>query len=490
MTPLIATLTLPLLGALACVAFPARGGARAAEGVSLACLAAALWLAVLVWQGGTVELALGGWQAPLGIVLAADGLGAAFLVMSALVMVGVMRAARAEQSAEAAGARQAFGFWPLALLLWGALNAVFLSRDLFNLYVGLELLTLAAVALVALGGSAGAIVAALRYLVFALAGSLLYLAGVVLIYAGHGALDISLIAAHEAAPGDALALSLMTAGLMLKTALFPFHVWLPPAHAAAPAPASAILSALVPKASFVILIRLWFEALPDLAGPVALMLLGGLGAAAVIWGGVMALGQPRLKLIVAYSTVAQLGYMMLVFPLAGGAGAAQPWSAGAWTGAMFQALSHGLSKAAMFLVAGLFIAAAGSDRLEDLRGIVRDMPMACMAFALAAVTLLGLPPSGGFTAKYLLMTSAFAAGQWPWALVLAGGGLLAAAYLYAPLAQIFARASTQGTLRPVSRARQSVPLILAGFAILLGIASALPFEFLQIGRPETAEEGL
>jgi multicomponent Na+:H+ antiporter subunit D len=486
---LVAVLALPLLGALASVALPGRGGRVAALAATALTVAATGWLLVAVARDGVQGVILGGWEPPLGIGLAADGMGAAFVAMSAAVMAGVALAARHMMAPAVAGRRAAFGFWPLMLLLWAALNAVFVSRDLFNLYVGLELLSLVAVALVAIGGKAEALAAAMRYMIFALAGSLLYLAGVVLTYAAHGTLDIGLLAARNPAPPDGLALALMTAGLLVKTAIFPFHVWLPPAHGGAPAPASALLSGLVPKASFLIILRLWFEAMPDRAGPAALMLLASLGAAAVIWGSLQALAQARLKMIVAYSTVAQLGYLFLVFPIAGGDGAAQPWAAGAWTGAMFQVLSHGLAKAAMFLAAGLYLAAVGSDRLGDLRGLARAMPMTAFAFALAAVTLMGLPPSGGFTAKYLMMTAAFAAGQWPWALVMALGGLLAAAYLYRPMAVLFARESLVEP-RPVARARQAVPLVLAGASILLGLFSAAPFEFLQIGRPDAAEEGL
>ncbi|MCC5993228.1 MAG: hypothetical protein JJT99_11980 [Rhodobacteraceae bacterium] len=489
MTALVVVVTLPLLAALAVLVLPERARVKLALGSVALGVLAALMLARAVWQDGAVLLTLGGWAPPLGIALRADGLAAALTLMSALVMAAVALAARFEMRTRRVGARAAFGFWPLMLLLWGALNAVYVSRDLFNLYVGIELLSLAAVALVALSGTAQALAAALRYMIFALAGSLLYLAGVVLSYAAHGTLDIGLLGERIPAHSDALALGLMTAGLLAKTALFPFHVWLPTAHAAAPAPASALLSALVPKASFLILIRLWFEAMPDLASPPAILMLAMLGAVAVIWGGILALVQKRLKLIVAYSTVAQLGYLFMVFPLAGGAGSAQPWSAGAWTGAMFHALSHGLAKAAMFLAAGICIAAVGSDRLGDLRGLARQLPMTSFAFALAAITLMGLPPSGGFTAKYLLMTSSFAAGQWPWALLLAGGGLLAAAYLYRPMAALFAR-EARVTARPIPRVWQAVPLALAALSILLGVLSATPFDLLQIARPEPAAEGL
>lgn len=489
MTPLILILTLPLFGALATIALPQGARAPAAFVTTITTLMAAIMLSVEVWQTGPVTLALGGWQPPVGIQLRADGLGVALIMMTALVMAAVAIATRFEHAASDPGPRVAFGFWPLMLLLWGALNAVFVSRDLFNLYVGLELISLSAVALVALSGKAKAIAAGLRYLFFALAGSLLYLAGVVLTYAAHGTLDIGMLASRSPAAGDALALGLMTAGLLAKTALFPFHVWLPPAHAAAPAPASALLSALVPKASLLIVLRLWFEAMPDLAAPAILLAMASLGAMAVIWGGIMALAQARLKLIVAYSTVAQLGYIFLVFPISGGGGASQPWAAGAWTGAIFQILSHGLAKAAMFLTAGICIAAVGSDRLGDLRGLARALPMTGFAFALSAVTLMGLPPSGGFTAKYLMMTSAFASGQWGWALVLVGGGLLAAVYLYRPMGALFARDIAVAP-RAIPRLWQAVPLVLAALSILLGILSAVPFDLLQIGRPDQAADGL
>jgi len=471
---------LPLIGALVAVVV-GRHGAAVTVAVTAGVAAALVWLVAGVATEGTARLALGGWEPPLGIMLRADGLAAAFLMMTAVVMAAVVGLARRHFAHGAGEDRGPWAFWPLALLLWASLNAVFVSRDLFNLYVGLELLTLAAVALVAIEGKAETIAAALRYMVFALMGSLLYLLGAVLLYAAHGTLDIALLAGRgDAANADGVALALMTAGLMAKMALFPFHAWLPPAHSGAPAPASAMLSALVPKAAFYILLRLWFEAAPDLAAPGALGLMGALGAVAVLYGSVLAFRQERLKLIIAYSTVAQLGYLMLVFPLAGGPMAAEPWAEPARAGAIFQAVSHGLAKGAMFLCAGLWIMAVGHDRLEGLRGLARATPMTAFAFALAAITLMGLPPSGGFTAKYLMMTAAFSSGQVIWAAVMVLGGLMAAAYLYRPMALVFARDIPAG-LTPVPRSLQAIPLVLAATAIALGIGSALPYALLQVG---------
>lgn len=488
MTALVGLIaTLPLAAAMLAVVFGRHGPAIAV--IALAGMTAAIaTLALTVARDGVATLEAGGWPAPLGIALQADGIACAFLSMTALVMAGVVAQARVHFGSPVSELRAAWAFWPLSLLLWSALNVTFLSRDLFNLYVGLELMSLAAVALVAIEGKAATLAAALRYMLVALLGSLLYLLGVVLLYSAHGALDIPHIAERVPAPADLLAVALMTAGLAAKMALFPFHGWLPPAHSGAPAPASALLSALVPKAAFVILMRLWFEAVPDLASAAILTLMGALGAAAILHGSVMALQQERLKLVIAYSTVAQIGYLLLVFPLAGGESAAQPWAAGAWTGVMFHALSHGLAKAAMFLCAGLWMTSLGHDRIEGLGGLARATPMAAFAFGLAAITLMGLPPSGGFTAKYLLLTSALASGQWVWAVVLLLGGLLTAAYLYRPLAATFEQADEAPP--PVPRAQQAVPLALAGAAILLGIASSAPFEFLQVGNPQAAAEGL
>ncbi|HMB09057.1 complex I subunit 5 family protein [Saliniramus sp.] len=484
-------LTAPLFGALAAMVTGRRGA-----GIALATMTATgigiVTLLVIIAGDGDFTLAIGGWEPPLGIQLRADGLAAGFITTTALVMGAILAVAGKPFGAGATERRGAYTFWPLALLLWGALNAIFLSGDLFNLYVGLELLTLVAVALVGIEGKRETLAAALRYMMFALMGSLLYLLGAALLYAAHGTLDIALLAARVGnAPGDIVAAAAITAGLAAKTALFPFHSWLPPAHSGAPAPASAMLSGLVPKASFYILLRFWFEAAPDIAGTGVLTLLGGLGALAMIYGSLLALHQNRLKLIIAYSTVAQLGYLFFVFPLAGGTSAAQPWAAGAWSGAVFHALSHAMAKASMFLCAGLIIEAIGHDRLPGMKGIVRAMPMTVFAFALAAITLMGLPPSGGFTAKYLMMTASFAAGQPFWALMLIVAGLLAAAYLYRPLALAFALPDADAPVPgAVSRARQAAPLVLALAAILLGILSAGPFAFIRIGRPGAAVEGL
>ena len=306
---------------------------------------------------------LGGWPPPLGVALRADGLSAVMLAATAVVICAVAAFAAADFSPAATETRAPFAFWILLLAIWGALNTIFLGGDLFTLYVALELLTFAAVPLVSLDGRAETLRAAMRYLLFALLGSVLYLMGTALLYGLHGTLDIVLLSHRVGAePAALVAVALMTTGLLAKTALFPLHLWLPPAHAGAPAAASAILSGLVVKGSFFIIVRLWFNVMPGLPGFAATQLLAALGGAAIVFGSVVALRQERLKLLIAYSTLAQIGYLFLMFPLAFGA-SGRLESGGALAGGLLQAVSHATAKAAMFMAAGSIYATLGQDRI-------------------------------------------------------------------------------------------------------------------------------
>ena len=472
-------------------------GGRHAERIVLvlmpAGLAIAVAVAVAVWRAReALQYLVGGWRPPLGIALRADGFSATMMVTTALLICAIGLFARAQFSTPRGmpEGRAPTVFWTLLPALWGAMNAVFLGGDLFNLYVALELLTFAAVPLVALDGRAEMLAAALRYLMFALLGSVLYLLGAALLYGAYGTLDIALLSTlvrEQPLVSVAVALSLMTAGLLAKAALFPLHLWLPPAHAGAPAPASALLSGLVVKAPFFLIVRLWFEVSPGLPGTTAAQLLAALGAAAIFFGSVLALRQERLKLLIAYSTVAQIGYLFLMFPLASAPVSAHSWSGVAWTGGVLQAVSHAFAKAAMFLAAGLIAEALGHDRIAEFAGIGRALPITVFGFGLGGLSLMGLPPSGGFVAKALLLTAAVGEGQWWWALVVLTGGLLAAGYVFRVLARALADADAPVMPRaPISRRRQAVVVALALFAMALGFVPLRASELLLIGLPNAA----
>lgn len=472
--PIDLALLAPLLAALAAFAAP-----RAAVGLGLAAgavtLAAVAALAAQVAAEGPVTRPLGGWGAPLGVDLHADGLSALMLAITAAVALSVAISA-ARTGTAGGGAR----FAPLWLLLLAGLNALFLSADVFNLYVALEITALAAVGLAVAGGGRTSVEAGLRYLMASLLGSLLFLFGVGLLYAAHGRLDLAGLT--EAVGPSALATAALAAlliGLGLKSALFPLHFWLPAAHANASAPASALLSALVLKGSLYVAARLFAEVFEPAAavGP----LIGAMGAAAVLVGSVRALRAERLKLLVAWSSVAQIGLIAVAFALAGTAGAALGWQA-----AVLLILGHALAKAAMFLAAGRIARAAGHDRLADLDRAALRPGAAAMAFGIAGASLIGLPPSGGFAGKWLLIEGALRGGGWVWAAVALAGTGLTAAYVARALA-VFLRADrpalpAEGPAPAPARA-DPMPLLLALAAAGTGFLTLPILDLLGAGAP-------
>lgn len=462
-------LTLAVLIFAAPVAFLAN--ARGARIVALVAavmeVALAAWLALAVSADGAMTYRIGGWGAPLGIDFSIDGLSATMIALTAVVGLAVTVYAAAYFGAD----EKYRHYWPLWLFLWGSLVALFSTNDAFNLYVCLELVSVSAVALVAVAGTRDSLVAAMRYMLAAVAGSLFYLLGVAMIYGARGALDLDVLAAGSAG-GAALqvGLALAMVGLLIKTALVPMHFWLPPAHSNAVSPVSAVLSALVVKGSFFIALRLMGALSGGELVPGLPLLLGLLGAAAILWGSVQAFAQVRLKMLVAYSTVAQIGYLFILFPLVDAA--SEPGQAAtAISAGVFHAVSHALAKGAMFLVAGAVLARFGHDRIADLAGLARRSPAQAFAFALAGVSMLGLPPSGGFVSKWLYVTAAFQTGAWWWSIPVLLGGLLAAAYVFRVVAVFMSAPAPNGEEDPqgLHPALSWTPLALAGASLLVGV---------------------
>lgn len=477
---MVLPVVVPLAGALLGFLVWPRAAAVVGVAASGLVLASVGWLCVRVRSGGPAVYELAGWDAPLGIELRADGLAAVMLLMTAVVGTASSAYAMgyfAHRREKDPGPLSVEGsFWPLWMFLWASLNALFLSADAFNLYVALELLGLSSAALVGLGRTRAAFRAAMRYLLVSLLGSLAYLVGVALLYGGFGTLSLQGLGERiSAGPTAWTAIALITLGMALKTALLPLHAWLPPAYASAPAPVSTLLSGLGVKASFYLLLRLWFEVFPGVLVPAAGQLLGGLGAAAIVWGSVMALRQRSIKMLLAYSSVGQIGYLFLVFSLAGSAGSA------AWSGGVYLVFSHALAKAAMFMAAGLIVGTLGHDEIDRTDGLAQHLPLTVGTFALAGVTLMGLPPSGGFTAKWLLLGAAMGDGRWLLAAAILAGGLLAAAYLF----RFLGRALLNGPAGKVSvrppRGPELVAFSLAATSLLLGLLSAPLLALLGVG---------
>lgn len=532
----------PLLIAAVAVLLPAPAR-RGAGLIAAAAVAALTWPVVTtVAAGEPVELAVGGYEAPLGITLRADGVSALFLllttVVGALVTVyaALVPASTGQRLVSEASSRSGAApevqwrsghpaFWPLWLGCWSGLNAVFVSGDLFNTYVGLEVVGLTAVGLVALGGRP-AWRAALRYLFVAVAGAMLFLVGVALLVAATGTLDVLQVAQIiQADPGThsaaALALVLMTVGLAMKVALVPMHGWLIPAHSNAPGAVSPLLSALVIKASLFVLLRLWvwlaapavlIEPEPGAAESSVLETvtvalswgLAALGVAAILVGSLLALRQNRLKPLIAYSTVAQAGYWFLFFPVLVDRGsdlleeqavttlADDAVIASAATGTVALVLGHGLAKTAMFLVAGHFKHVYGTDELARLRGVGTRHPRLMMALGLAGVGVAGVPFSLAFSGKWELATAAVASGDMWIVAVMVLATLLSAGYVLRAVAPLLRTdAPSEDEEEPVpaqpqtrrERAAQLVPFTLGGLTVLTGFTGFWVADMMEVGAP-------
>lgn len=490
------SVALPLAGGCACVLLHRRAARVAAAAVAFATLCAAVAVAFQVWERGPFRYALGGWGAPVGIDLYADGLAAVLLLMTGVsgMTIGIYghaylapRVGQREEPEAIVGRRRSDAFWPLALFLWGSLNALFLSADLFNIYVCLELLTLSAVALVVIEDDRVALFAAMRYLMAAFFGSMMFLLGLALVYAAYAVLDLAILSERiTAGAPSAAGVALITVGLALKTALFPLHFWLPRAHASAAPPVSALLSALVVTASYYLILRLWLAVFPPVFGAAGAQVLGLLGAAAIVWGSLQAIRQQRLKLMVAYSTVAQVGYLFLLVPLVAPLGGGpSTWAHAGYTGGVYHAVSHAFAKAAMFMAVGCIGRALGSDRIVGISGIAAHLPVSIYTFGLAGMSLIGLPPSGGFVAKWQMLSAAFGSGQWWWGVVILAGGLLTAGYVFLVLGQVMSDADEDRTphFAPVPRAMEWSAFGLAFLAFLLGLRAVEPMLLLDIGSP-------
>jgi multicomponent Na+:H+ antiporter subunit D len=471
----LAFVLVPFFGALLCTLTRGRMMVLLGQAAGMITFGLGLWLAVSPQAMSGWSSTVGGWPLPLGIGQRADGLSLIFLLLSALTGGLISLYAGAYFSAREETRRAANHFWPLWLLLWGGLHALFLAADVFNAYILLEVVGLSSVALTTLSGRTQALTAALRYLIAAMVGSLVFLMGVVFLYGEYGILDIPTLGEHlRPTLPTVAAFSLMLFGLLLKTALLPFHFWLPSAHGNATAPVSAILSALVVKGSFYLILRVWFELFAVAVNPVAAQILGTLGALAIIWGSYQALRQKRLKLLVAHSTVGQIGYLFLLFPLTMPATTISghpPWILQAWTGSICQAFSHTTAKAAMFLAVGNIIYGLGSDRMDNLREIAGRMPLTTFTLALSGVSLMGLPPSGGFVAKWMTLNAVMASGQWWWVPVIVLGGLLTAGYVFLMLSYAFTPAVEPTELRSVPRTMEFAALLLAMLSILVGFGA-------------------
>jgi multicomponent Na+:H+ antiporter subunit D len=421
-------LSVVLLSGAAVAVVAGEWSTRVARAVAVLAAGVALVLSVVglvrVLDDGPIRHQLGGWAPPVGIEYVLDPLSASMSVVVGLIGLVVVVYPPGPGFGSVPARR--VPLYPLVLLLLGGLMGVVVSGDLFHLFVFLEIYAIASYALVALGGPR-ATFASLRYLIFGTIGSGLYLLGVGFLYFTTGSLNMADVAAQLDVVGAdrtvLAALALIVTGLAVKMALFPLHVWLPEAHSYAPPSVAALLAAVQVKVAAYALVRILFGVfgveLVTVDVPVADLLVW-FGAAGILFGSVAALRQDDFKRLLAYSTVAQLGYLGIGVGLA---------TRAALVAALFQVLAHALMKCCLFLVAGGVAERTGIREIPRLAGLSRRMPVMAVALTVAGLSMVGIPPTAGFFAKWYLLTAALDAGQVVVAVVIAASTLLTLRYV-------------------------------------------------------------
>jgi multicomponent Na+:H+ antiporter subunit D len=398
-----------------------------AVAASVFAFGASLALALEVARAGAISYAMGSWPPPWGIEYRVDALSAFVLVL--VSAVGALVAPYARRSVAAELPReQHYLYYAVHCLCLAGLLGMTITGDAFNLFVFMEIASLAMYVLIALGRDRRALLAAYQYLILGTIGATFYVIGVGLLYLATGTLNIADLAARlpeaQATRAVLAALAFITVGVSLKLALFPLHLWLPNAYAYAPSAATAFLAATATKVSVYVLLRFYFTVfgaqLVVEALPVPEILIG-LSIAAIVTASLVALWQADFKRLLAYSSVAQIGYITLGIGLATRDGL---------TAAVAHLFNHGITKGALFLLVGGIALRAGGAGFERLQGLARAMPVTCLGVTLAGLSLIGVPGTAGFISKWYLVLGALQAGHWWLAALVVLTSLIAVAYVW------------------------------------------------------------
>lgn len=403
-------IAVPLLGAPLCVLVRARSAAWVVLLLStLGAALCAVLLAVEVRREGPVSYAVGGWQPPEGIEFVVDDFNVPLLLLVSGMAVATAVYAR-HTILRDIDPRRAPLMCAFLCLVVGGLLGLTVTGDAFNAFVFLEISSLSTYALIALGRHRRALLASFRYLVIGSVGALFFLLGIGLAYAVTGTLNMADLADRLADdPGNratVAAVVFVFVGLAIKFALFPLHGWLPTAYAEAPPAVVTFVAAVSTKVALYVLARfaftifgvdLVFERLP--MGTVGLLL----GSVAMLAGSLYACFQQDLRYVLAWSSVAQIGYVVVGLSLATAAGV---------SAAFLHILVHAVTKGALFAAAGVLAFSLGSVTLRSLGGLGRTMPWTFAAVILAGLGLVGLPPTAGFASKVALTRALIDSDQW------------------------------------------------------------------------------
>ncbi len=473
----------PLIFLLAAVIIPlaAYKKNRFAYPLAMAATVFALFISIYnvlrVLDGGTIHYYFGGWLPPIGIEYVLDPLSAFVCLVINVVSFLVLVNAKAVVDRELP--EKTMPYFAVVMLMLSGFNGIVMTGDFFNLYVFLEISSLSLYGLIAVGERKSP-VAAFRYLIMGTVAGSFYLLGVGFLYMTTGSLnmaDIQKILPHvKDEPTVIVGLCLMVVGMGIKMAVFPMHGWMPDAYTYAPSSSSALIAPVGAKIGVYVILRILFyifgvtfvsKVIP-LTG-----ILAWLGAIAIIYGSVMAIAQREMKRMLAYSSVAQIGYISL------GIGLANPLG---MIGAVLHVMNHAFMKGLLFLVAGNYRTKLGhSDIFRFDHRIRKKMPWTTAAFTVGALSMVGVPPTVGFFSKWYLALGTIKNSAWLFLAVLLISSLLNAVYFFRIVEKVYMKpianpedSSDEDTGRDEVTASMLWPtLVMAAALLVLGILNAL-----------------
>jgi multicomponent Na+:H+ antiporter subunit D len=470
----ILQVVIPLIAApLAVVARGRDVGFAIALAATWAAFAIAILLLIQVMDQGVISYAIGGWAAPWGIEYRVDALNAFVLVIVSGIGAAVIPYTRNSMLLEIERERD-YLFYSAYLLCLAGLLGVTITGDAFNLFVFLEISSLSSYVLISFGFDRRALTAAYQYLVMGTLGATFIVIGIGLLYVSTGTLNMADLAVRLPEMGSdrtkIAAFAFLTVGASLKLALFPLHLLLPNAYTFAPSSVSAFLAATATKVAVYVLIRFFFTVfgvtfsfttLPT-AAPLMIMAI-----VAIIAASTVAIFQNNVKRLLAYSSVAQIGYMIL--------GVAMVSTAGLTAG-ILHLFNHALMKGGLFLVMGCIYCRIGSVHIRDMHGLGQRMPWTMAAFVVGGLSLIGVPLTAGFVSKWFLISAALEKGSWSLAALIVATSLLAMMYVWRVVEVAYFRPAPAGATvvreAPISLL---VPTwVLIGANVYFGIDARLP----------------
>jgi len=440
--------------------------------VTWAAFAISLVLLFQVLNDGPIRYFFGGWAPPWGIEYRIDALNGFVLVIVGFVSAAVLLFAGPSVGKEIREGHQHL-FYAMVMLLLAGLYGMAITGDAFNVFVFLEIASLASYALIAMGKDRRALTAAFQYLVLGTVGATFFLIGIGLLYAMTGTLNMVDMAERihgiHGSRTVLTAFAFLTVGIALKAAVFPMHYWLPGAYAYAPSVVSALLAGTATKVAVYLLLRFIMIFGADFAY-VALPLgatLTVLAAVGILIASSSAILQNDAKRLLAFSSVAHLGYIILGIGLGNDTGV---------TGGILHMFNHALAKGAVFLAMGAVMLQIGTTHINRLQGLGRVMPWTMAGFTAAGLSLIGVPLTAGFVSKWYIVTAAIDRGWWPLVLVMVASSILAVFYIWRIIDAVYFSAPGPGAenVKEAPMTMLAALWMLAGASVYFGIDSSFP----------------